>query len=203
MCCFFISVILQLWTIINHHGLFWSHFWWENFGQLHWETHRPSGAGRCGLPTRQGGALRVTSPRGKKKVMEGPGTGTSDETWKTHGKKPRNTVYIYIIYTQMWKKHGNRFRELLVGDDLMLPNGTSFWKWHHAQRKIRCLHIPRREMLVIYGDGVETYVSLRGRAEKRCCRAMARCCCFDDICMEYDSIAEIHLYQTNLPHSRL
>ena len=27
---------------------------------------------------------------------------------------------------------------------------------------------PRREMLVLYGDGVETYVTLRGRAEQLC-----------------------------------
>ena len=39
-----------------------------------------------------------------------------------------------------------------------------------AKRRMSWKKTPlRREMLVIYGDGVETYVTLRGRAEKRCC----------------------------------
>ena len=34
--------------------------------------------------------------REKNTVMEGPGTGTSDETWKTHGKN-HGIQYIYNI----------------------------------------------------------------------------------------------------------
>lgn len=143
-------------TIASYENMafFRKHFFWDHFETpLVYHRGKTPRAVKVDVVFRPDKAEPYESLSLGKKVMER--RGTLDKTWK----KP-------------WKNNIEKKNVKNIGRSSGIYDLEMIWSSqtvHFLPTKRSGDSTLRREMLIIYGDGVETYVTLRGRAEKRCC----------------------------------